>query len=387
MKQENKDLISCLRAAFLGEKVDCKVADCVSLAQQHGVLHLLYYAVAQSKPENKPDEELCAALKRKAYGALIREATQQRMLEELYSRFEASQIRCTALKGIVLKNLYPKPEFRFMSDIDILIDPRDAEAVRQHFEEMGCYVLTFDQSDTDLYLSPEGLNFEVKRTLRFESFNKTSELFLDKLLSFAVPIPGYSYVSALPNEEHYAYIICHMVKHMLDGGVGVRPVMDLWVCKNHMKLDENKKNELLRELKLTKFAEEAEHLADVWFGNEEERPFDAELGEYILSSGSFGSAENRVVDRIIHSKKGKGRIAYVLGRLFLPYRSMCYYFPVLQKWPVLLPVFWFWRMIRAAFCRRGKLSEELSAVSEANGERLSQRLSFYQRCGIDFTEK
>lgn len=387
MNQINNDLILCLRAALLSERVCCDVENCIPLAQRHGVTHLLYYAVNLLPPEQRPGDELCGLLKRKTYGAVLREAAQQQKLDELYRRMEASQIRCVALKGIVLKAAYPKPELRYMADIDILIDPNDAEKLRRHFEEMGCRVLNFDQGETDLYVSPEGLTFEIKRTLRSESFNPATEVFLDKLLSIAKPLPDYRYVSSLPNEEHYAYVLCHMVKHLLNGGVGVRPVMDVWICKNNLQMDEIRLKRLLAELKLTDFAEKIEHLASVWFSDAEKTPLDEELGEYILNSGAFGSEEHRVADRMIHRKNGTNRVTYVLTRLFPPYRTMRYYYPILRSWAVLLPIFWIWRMIYAVIFRRGKLAEEVGAIGEANSQMLEQRIAFYGRCGINISEK
>ena len=125
----------------------------------------------------------------------------------------------------------------------------------------------------------------------------------------------------------------------------------------------------------------------MWFGAEEAALLDTELGDYILSSGSFGSEEHKVADRMLQNKNQKSRFGYIFARFFLPYSTMCRHFPVLRKCPILLPVFWFWRAIRAIFYRRGKLSEELGAVGEANTEKLAQRLDFYTRCGIDISEK
>ena len=387
MEQMNKDLIACLRSALFDECFNCDIVTCIPLASQHGLSHLLYYALAKLPQENRPDELLCAGLKRKAYASLIREAAQQRTVEALFDRFEEAAIRCVPLKGIVVKKFYPKPELRYMSDIDLLVDAERTADVRRIFEEMGAHVLNYEQGDTDLYITTEGLVFEIKRTLRGEGFNQATVRFLNDLLSLASPMKDRKYVSDLPNEEQYAYILCHMVKHLLDGGVGVRPVMDLWFCKKNMQLNEEKLAALLAELKLTEFAQKAEHLASVWFGSEKETPMDAELGEYILSSGSFGSEEHRVADRMLQNKGQKSRFTYALARFFLPYKTMRRYFPVLGKWPILLPAFWVWRLIRAIFFRRAKLTEEISAVGDASSRTLSQRLEFYSRCGIDISEK
>ncbi len=384
MDKINTDLISCIRAALYGQAIDCDVAKCIPAAYAHGVINLLYYAAMKLPVGNRPNSEVLSMLKHRAYAGVLRETLQSKVLEELYRRFESSQIRCVALKGAVLKELYPKPELRHMSDIDILIDAAKASEVRKHFEEMGCEVLKFDiQGNTDQYLTREGLNFEIKKTLSNESFNMQTHKFTQDLLLYARPLPGYDYICRLPNEEHYAYILCHIVKHLIDGGVGVRPIMDVWICKNKMEMDRPKLSRLLKKLKLEKFAENVEHLASVWFGEAEETPLDTELGRYILGSGAFGTQEQRVTDRILTKTSNKSVVKYIFRRVFPPFRAMRNYFPVLQKIPVLLPFYWIWRIIYAGIFRRKKLSNEIRTVTDIDAEKLQNKAEFYKRCGIN----
>ena len=387
MEETNKILISCIRAALRGESVDCDVEKCISLAYRHGVLNLLYYAIAKSDSNQATSENVKESLKRQTIGAVVREAIQQQKLEEIYRRFEASKIRCVALKGSVIKSLYPKREMRYMSDLDILIDATKADIAHGHMLEMGCTAVNYNCGDTDAYRCAQGLNFEIKRTLAPEHFNERTKLFLENILSYAQPMEGYRYVCALPNEEHYAYILCHIVKHMLNGGVGVRPIMDVWICKKQMQFDSEKLAQLLEKLKLRELANRVEHLADVWFGDAAATPMDDELGEYILSSGSFGTEEHRVADRMIKGEHGKSKFTYMWSRFFLPYSTMRNYYPVLRKWAILLPLFWIWRAIYALLFRRSKLKEEVGAVSDTNKELLQNRLDFYRRCGINTEEK
>ncbi len=383
MEDTTKNLISCVRASLHGEQTDCDFVPCLKNAYRHGVTNLIYYSVAS----REMDASLKANLKRQTYAAAVREIAQQNLTEEIYRCFEASKIRCVALKGIVLKYLYPKPEMRYMSDIDLVIDPSKAALVRDILENLGCSVINYDCGETDAYRSAEGLNLEIKKTLALENFNEQSGEFLGKILDMAEPMQGFQYVCSLPNEEHYAYVLCHIVKHMLCGGVGIRPIMDVWICRKHMPLDGEKVFKLLEQLELTAFAQTIEHLAEVWFGDAEPTPIDDELGEYILSSGSFGTEAHKVADRMLVGGKGKNRFTYLWKRFFLPYSSMCRYYPVLKKWAILLPVFWIWRAIYALLFRRGRLKAEVTAVGNTNEKMLRERLDFYHRCGIVIDEK
>ena len=191
MNQINTALISCIRAALTEESADCDVASCIGAAYTHGVTNLLYYAAAKMPKEKRPEAGLMSMLKQNTYTAIVRETMQCQLLKEIYRRFEDSKIRCVALKGVVLKELYPKPELRYMSDIDLLIDSTRASDVRKYFEELGCQVLNFDSGDTDHYLTADGLTIEVKKFLYEESFNPQTWDFLSKILSLAEPMEGY----------------------------------------------------------------------------------------------------------------------------------------------------------------------------------------------------
>ena len=381
MEDTNKALISCIRAALSGEHVACDMEKCMPLAFRHGVTNLLYYAIAKEPSESVAPYK--TNLKQQAYAAVLREVAQQAALEELYRRFEASKIRCVALKGIVLKHLYPKREMRYMSDIDILIDPANAAAAYEHLKQMGWTEVNYETGDTDSYRSPGGLNLEIKKDLKPEAYNPKTEAFLGQILALSKPMEGFEYVCSLPNEEHYAYLLCHIVKHMLNGGVGIRPIMDIWICKNHMPLDQAKLTSLLEKLQLTTLAQTIEHLASVWFDDAEMTPIDDELGDYIVNSGAFGTEEHRVADRMLVGEESRNKFVYMWSRFFLPYRTMRNRYPTLRKLPILLPFFWIWRMIYALLFRGGKLKEEVGAVGEANQQLLQDRLDFYNRCGIN----
>ena len=383
MHQVDMNIVACVRAALTGEETDFDITKCFSSAYRHGVLNLLYYGFLRSKSKDQLDDQLIKKLKQASVSGILREIAQTKIVDELMRRFEASKIRCVTLKGAAIKNLYPKPELRGMSDIDILIDASMAPVVRNHLQELGCEVLNFDQGTTDLYCTKEGIVLEIKRTLTDEAINENARRFLEELIYRAEPIEDHQYVCRLPNEDHYAYILHHIVKHFINGGVGIRPIMDVWICRNKMQLDETRLAVLLEELELTKFAETVEHLAFSWFGDTKANALDSEIGAYVVSSGSFGTEERRVLGRMQSKTDGK-RVFYIFRRLFPTYQSMCASFPVLKKMKILLPFFWIWRMIYAGIFRRGKLRAEIETVSKANEEALQQRIDFFRRCGLNY---
>ncbi len=351
--------------------------------QKHGIYNLLYYAKPRLSVDSEYEVEVMNALKKASYASAVRNAIQDREMAELSSSFSNNGVKLLPLKGYVIKQLFPLPEMRHMSDTDILIDVIQAEQVKACLESIGFKCNRFNQGSTDIYISPAGMLYEVHRSLEEEGFNKQSCKFLSKLLSFAVPSEDNEFFLHLPYEEHYAYILCHFVKHLLSGGIGVRQVMDIYLCRKKWVFDEEKLAKLLAELELTEFAATIEKLANHWFGGGEGDAVTEELGEYILGSGVFGKEEQKVADRMLKEEEKQSKFSYVLSRLFPSYKTMCFYYPVLKKWAVLLPVFWVWRMIYALIFRRDKLKREVSTVSETDRDAVAQRALFYRRCGLN----
>ncbi|MBQ8684597.1 MAG: hypothetical protein IJ514_00285 [Clostridia bacterium] len=61
-----------------------------------------------------------------------------------------------------------------------------------------------------------------------------------------------------------------------------------------------------------------------------------ELEAYIVGAGVYGSLENKVV---VNQVRKKGKLRYLLSRIFLPYKKMKRLYPRLEKAPILLPFY------------------------------------------------
>lgn len=266
-----------------------------------------------------------------------------------------------------------------MSDADLLIREDDRQAMRKLMENLGHRFHKVDAGDTDVYISPLHMNYEIHLTLKEEGFSDSSRAFTEALLQKGLPTEDNPYLLALPIEEHYIYILCHFIKHFIYGGVGVRQLTDLFICYHGWELKREKLDKLLKQLGLNQFQQRMESLWGYWFGNLEPDEITEELSTYILYSGVFGNEKQRATDRIL--SQGQGR-SYVFARLFPPYKTMKSYFPILKILPFLLPFAWIWRAIRAGVFRREKLSSELKAISNTGEDVLDHRKQFYSACGL-----
>lgn len=360
---------------------DPDYSEILRLADNHGVTGLLYPPLKKVLPLNTP---VLSELKKHSFSSATRDSLRGKELGQIFAACTQAQIPILPLKGCVIKDLYPHPELRLMSDADLLIREEDSIKMRELMEGLGHHFHKVDAGDTDVYISPLALNYEIHKTLEAEGFSAETKAFTGNLLNVCKPIEDGSYPMVLPEEEHYAYILCHFIKHFIYGGVGVRQLCDLYICHRKWDMNPTRLDKLLGELKLKAFHNTLKALWEHWFSDGECTPLLDDLGTYILHSGVFGNEEQRATDRLLSVSQENN---YLLRRLFPPYQVMKGYFPILQKIPVLLPFAWLWRAIRAVLFRRSKLNTELNALYHTNEEALDSRRQFYHRCGLSVYDK
>lgn len=385
MERQERNFIALLSQAVQPKQMSVlqepSYADILKLADSHAVSSLLYPALKKHLPMGDP---VLAEMKRNSFSAATRESIQEKELSQIFAACRDRKIPVLPLKGCVIKSLYPYPELRFMSDADLLIRAEDREAMRTVMEGLGHRFHKVDAGDTDVYISPLHMNYEIHVELSEEGFSEQSRAFTGKLLELAHPGSHNPYLLELPPEEHYIYILCHFIKHFIYGGVGVRQLTDLFICYHRWELDSSKIDALLRDLELTQFHDRIKALWEHWFSGKEADEVTDSLGTYILHSGVFGNEHQRSTDRILSEGQEK---SYILARLFPSFKIMKGYFPWLKKLPFLLPFAWIWRAIRAVLFRRDKLSTELKAMKETDEDALEQRRTFYRRCGLKVYSK
>ena len=102
----------------------------------------------------------------------------------------------------------------------------------------------------------------------------------------------------------------------------------------------------------------------MWFSNKGRVDSNNELEEYIISGGVFGTAERTIAAR---KQRTGTKFGYFIKRLFLPYNEMKHGYPVLKKFPFLLPVCWgirWFKMLNPTV--RKRLKNEMNYVNDDN---------------------
>ncbi|MBP5293716.1 MAG: hypothetical protein J6023_06280, partial [Clostridia bacterium] len=147
------------------------------------------------------------------------------------------------------------------------------------------------------------------------------------------------------------------------GGAGLRSFVDFYLIDR--KVPEESRPEIdqaVREAGLEDFQAFCRHTTYALFEGDP-----CEIGkddlDYIASSGSYGSLEHMVRNQV-----GRvGKRSYLLHRIFPPYRTMKTFFPFVRAVPILLPLGWLVRWIRAVFSpsRRRRTRQEIRVLKKS----------------------
>lgn len=365
-------LFAMLRSVICGEKADENCINAVTpelldqafaLAQRHDLGHLVGQAAADWK---LPDSEPAAAAKQAAMQALYRYVNLNRAYEQICGALEAGEIPFIPLKGSVLRGYYPQAWMRTSCDIDILVKPENLARARELLETKLSYSYIATGSHDITLRSPDGVHLELHFDT-IESFvSAKAQLIMASVWEKAVPVEGKGFMLAMPDELFYFYHIAHMAKHVIFGGCGIRPFLDLWILDKRIPHDPASREALLAQGKLLAFTKAARKLSDIWLSGVEADEMSAQMEKFLLEGGTFGNVKNLVT---VQQTKSGGKGKYLLARIFLPYHHMKVQFPVLEKHKWLMPVCQVIRWCRVPFGdARKRTVAELRSSKEAAGE-------------------
>lgn len=223
-------------------------------------------------------------------------------LKELFAFCEENNIWYMPLKGIIMKELYPRIGMRQMADNDILFDKTYQGKIYQWFIKRGYESKNYQVGNHDCYYKKPVFNFEMHTALFGETYNPIcveyyknvkERLFLEKEKSFA-----YRFC----DEDFYIYITNHAFKHYCVSGTGFRTLLDCYVflCRKEEKMDWHYIETETDKLGITQFEQAIRTLSKKLYSDlgayEGGRLVASEqaLLEYMFMSGTYGIEEHRI---------------------------------------------------------------------------------------------
>lgn len=353
-----------------------------SIAAKHDLSHVI--GAALMKCGLSHDSEWYAFFRAARIASVTRYEQLNYDLQTICRVFSACQKPYILLKGAAIRKYYPYPEMRTSSDIDIFVHEEDLAAFSDALVRNAGYKRIREAAYDVRLVSPTGLSFELHYKLIDEAKYPAIHRVLSDVWEHAQPCGDDAYQLVLDPEYTYFYHIAHMVKHFEYGGCGIRSLMDSWVLLHRASpLDRAVLDPMLANAGLTAFETHIRGLCAYWFRasapEDAVLPLYTTMTDYILTGGMYGSISNRVK----LGRRKAGKLSYLLSRLFVPYNRLKYEYPILQKYPFLLPFFEVHRWFRLCSVRTvRRVAGEVSVNQTLTPEQQAELDEMLSRLGI-----
>lgn len=350
-------LFSTLRSVFHGNQMsdtDKKsvtkeaLPELMRIAQKHDIAHLTALGLLNNKlvdPEIKPQIQMFT------FTAAFRYEKLNYELKRACDTLEKAKIPFIPLKGAVMRKYYPEPWMRTGCDIDILVHKKDLKNAVSYLVENLEYTKHRQNSHDVSLFTTSGTHIELHYELIENGLANSASKILADVWDTVTPKEGCSYYYEMPDDMFYFYHIAHMAKHFENGGCGIRPLIDLYILDSIMGADIEKRDALLEKGKLLRFAQMARKLSRVWLENDRLDYVTEKMQRYIIRGGLYGTNENRIA--VQQQKKG-GKLQYALSKIVIPYNTIKFHYPILQKHRWLTPIMQVRRWGKLVFCGHAK---------------------------------
>ena len=300
--------------------------------------------------------------------------------------FETAGIPMVILKGFAAAMYYPEPINRTMGDIDFIVPPERFEEARRMMEENG-YTYIYDLgNDRDYTYRKNDIAFELHHHYSDKDWDVES-LILDGInRSVWCKVYNISF-PALPEEINGLVLLDH-VRHHLDGGLGIRQIID-WMMFVHSTLNgsewEDRFAPVVKRAGLEKLAITMTKMCKLWLGlpddiqwcEEADEETAWKLLETVLDFGNFGHKVHHAnkTGESIALRSQKGNLLRFLQRTGIEEWKAC------QKHRFLRPFAWLYQLFRYFGMGVAALLRGENIVKDYfKGKK---KVAFYQNLGID----
>ena len=375
-----------------------------ALAQTHKVLPLVFDAVSVCPAIKRVDPQLLQRTRLQSVAMMIQQAQKTSEFLNIYSQFASQGIKPLVVKGLVCRELYPKPDLRISSDEDILVSAEQFEESVKILQECGLQanVLQADVENADEigFVAVNGSSYiELHKSLfarTSEAYGELNHYFVD-CFEKSVPlcVQGRE-IRTLEPGMHLFYLICHAFKHFLHSGFGIRQVCDMVMFANTYGKDLDWQTLLIqcREIRADKFAAAIFKIGKNYLTFDWERAGypkewqeieieEEELLMELLQSGIYGGSTmsrkhsaHITLETVSSKKTGKKSGNALLVAVFPPAKTLEGRYPYLKKRPYFLPIAWMSRLLR--YQKEMKLMEHNTAAEALRiGNERTQLLKKY----------
>lgn len=349
----------------------------------HSLSGAVYLAMKKLPEEYRPETRIYNGLQSAFCNTLLRYGKQDALISKISDQLNLKGIRHIFFKGAVLRRLYPVSQMRTLGDIDLFIRDTDQAETDAALREMGCSLESSDDAEWKYYLNELLIEIHYKVNNDFMKRKAETKDYFDSVWENAHSIDG-GFTWELDTEYHLIYLIAHMAKHLYNKGCGIRMLMDIAVILNNYCSELNYENILseLKKISLDSFACSIftfcrtcfalPELPAVTLRIKQDKEGYEDMADYFLKGGTFGFYNSRPFSYLIrqeleHTDNGvRARHKALFRKLFPEPGWMQNKYPVLIKYPFLLPAAWIARGIMRILFRRKRTLKILKAFTESD---------------------
>lgn len=290
---------------------------------------------------------LQASLHSSYYSNISQSVLQDYEGSQILWAFNEAGLDCIGLKGWEMRKLYPQITMRQMADLDILVRDYDYKTLKNIMTKLGYVVAEPESSWMHDGFSKGNVTVELHKRLTDDSgkiqrwetemWNRTTHAGNDK------------HILRMSDEDCFIYHLIHMHKHFLDGSLGLRRIVDTWLfIKKHPEMDHQFLREQFSLIGLTRFADQMIRLSRAVMGEIEIDDNCETLLNFAFKYGINGTSKTYKISRVVFmsDRLSSGRARALISAVFMPYDRMKAHYPVLKRWPILLPGCWILRILQ-----------------------------------------
>lgn len=275
--------------------------------------------------------------------------------------FERTNIPVAVLKGSSAARYYPQPELRALGDIDLLINKNDIPTARELLLHEG-YKENAHEHDFHISFSKKGVTLELHEQVTVfpdtpggQAAQEIAKGFLEHLDIGSMC--GYDF-PVLSRTDQALSLLLHIVRHMFEGGIGLRQLCDWMVfVSTEGSHFEDDVCPVLKRCGLLTFAEVStkaceqylglDHACCCWCNSVDEHTCKLFM-DSVFRGGNMGSANTDAMGSLFTDEKSMGdkNTSPVISFIRKINRRIYISFPFVERFKLLLPVFWVYLPIR-----------------------------------------
>lgn len=403
MEKISSLLLEALRTALEDESVNWTEDRQISpqewislfrMAETHNILPMIYEAVYSCPAVRTADPQMLAFLKQKVVRTVILQSMRTEEALRMLAFLESRNLHPLVVKGIICRNLYPKPDCRVSGDEDVWIpweeymdchramlefgmEPSDPEQDIEKADEVP-----YGRKDSPIYIEMHKSLFPLDSKAygdlnRFFTHARERSVRINNIAA-----PGYT--------DHLFYLICHAFKHFLHSGFGIRQVCDIVLFANAYgsQIDWDYVLDSCRQIRADQFA------ASIFRIGEKYLTFDPKKAGYpdawsaihvdetmmlqdLLEAGVFGDgsmsrkhSSTITLEAVSAQKEGRKASHGVMKSLFPPAHDLEKRFEYLKSKPWLLPAAWVQRIAQYRRETKGAQGNNAAEAVEIGNQRV-----------------